>query len=164
VDDLLSVRRDEHVEQLVHEPQHLAGLDAAEALGAIRERLALEQLHDQEGRPVLGHVDVADRDDARVLEAVDRVRLLLEAGAQLGRAGDLGMEDLDGLAPPDLVHADVDRGHPADAEQPLERPFAAQRCADAALGENVLVHRVRGRYQPYHAEESSPTRERVARA
>jgi hypothetical protein len=57
---------------------------------------------------------------------------LLEARAELLGTSELGVEDLDGVAPADLVLADVDGRHAADAEQALERPLAAQCGAEYA--------------------------------
>ena len=63
VDDALRVRRGEHVEQLVDEAQQLASRPRRRAWRASSESgVALEQLHHQEGRAVLGDVDVADLD------------------------------------------------------------------------------------------------------
>ncbi len=106
-----------------------------DALGAARsrgERVALEQLHHEEGRPVLGHVDVPHLDRAGVLEAVDRVRLLLEPGAEMRVARHAGVEDFDGLLPADLVGRDVHRRHAAGAEEAIQRPLVAQRRPDAS--------------------------------
>jgi hypothetical protein len=113
---------------------------APDGLAALLERLPDEQLHHEERRAVLGDVDVADLDGAGVAEAVDREGLALEPPADLRDARGLGVQDLERVVPPDLVHADVDGGHPADAEQPYERPLVADDGPDAALGALVLRH------------------------
>jgi hypothetical protein len=131
VNDALGMGRGEHIEQLVDESEQLFTRQAVQPAGTLGEVLALEQLHDQERAAVLGDVAVADFDDAGMLEAVDRLGLELEPGAELLRAGDLGVEDLDRLAPPDLVLGNVNGSHPADAHEPLERPLALQDLPDA---------------------------------
>ena len=62
VDDALVVRGREHVEELVGDAQHLAAAEAPVAPRFQRslERLALEQLHHQEGRAVRRDVVVED--------------------------------------------------------------------------------------------------------
>ncbi len=89
MDDVRRVRRGEHVEQLVGEAERLDRVDRP-ALAALLERLALEQLHHQEGSAVLGRVDVEDRHRARVPEAIDGVRLLLEPRGEILVLGDVG--------------------------------------------------------------------------
>jgi len=75
----------------------------------------------------------------RVLEAVDGVRLLLEAAGDLLVRGDLGVEDLDRVAPADLVLTDVDRRHPAEAEKALQGPLPPKRRPDSPFEELGLV-------------------------
>ena len=102
----------------------------------LRERvdgLSLEELHDQEDGAVLGHVVVEHAHDARVVDAVRGVALAEEALAELGDRADRRVEDLDGAAHAVPVRRGVDRGHPADAEEPLEAPLVAQRRADPCL-------------------------------
>ncbi|MFT3769345.1 MAG: hypothetical protein QM820_28235 [Minicystis sp.] len=144
VDDALGVGRGEHVEELDRERRHVArGQPAALLLGPIREGLAFEQLHDQEGRAVLGRVVVEHGDAARVLDLVGDVPLAEEARPR-GRVGrDLRVEHLDGHPLPIVaVGGDVDRRHSPDAEQPLNGPLAAQDLADAGLGSlGGIAHR-----------------------
>ncbi len=64
------------------------------AADALRERLALDVLHDQ----VLGAVlvpDVVQRTDVRMRELRDGPRLPLEAGSQVAAAREPGTENLD---------------------------------------------------------------------
>ena len=139
VDDALLVGGGEDVERLLGVAQHLADGELADALGAVAERLADEQLHHQEGRAVLGHVDVADLHGARVTEAVDRLRLALEAQADLLRLGRLAVEDLERVPPPDAVDADVHGRHAADAEEAHQRPLVADQGARRAAGSRLLA-------------------------
>ena len=70
VDDALGVRGGEHVEELVGEASDLdASSRCPLALPARLERLALEQLHDEEDGAVLGDVVVEDATAPRVLDA-----------------------------------------------------------------------------------------------
>ena len=71
MNDALLVRRREHVEHLVGDEQDLLDDQRARfALEAVRERLAVEQLHHQEHRAVFGGVVVAHLDRAGVLDLV----------------------------------------------------------------------------------------------
>src|SRR5438132_1694527 len=54
------------------------------SLEALEQRLALEELHDQVGRALGELAVVDDLDDARVADAVDRARLVDEAGGEVG--------------------------------------------------------------------------------
>ena len=60
-----------------------------------REALALDVLHDEEVHPTLA-ADVVESADVGMIEARDRARLAVEALAQLGAAGGLRVQDLDG--------------------------------------------------------------------
>ena len=139
VDDPLCVRRREHVEELVGEAQEIGQRHGA-LLGARREALALEQLHHEERRAVLGDVDVVDLDGAGVTKFVRGLRLALEALAQIAILRERGVQDLDRLAPADLVATDVHGRHPAHAEETLELPFPAQHRADAPFELFAFVH------------------------
>ena len=68
----------------------------AHGLSHVLYRRPFEELHDQEGRSIVGDVVVEDCDRPRVLEAVGDVPLADEALAKIGAEGELGVEDLDG--------------------------------------------------------------------
>src|SRR6185503_6070569 len=84
------------------------------ARDAVRQRLALEQLHDQ-----IVVADVVEGADVRMVQRRDRLRLALEARAQIGSMCELRRQDLDGDAAiePGVAGA-VDLAHPARAERP----------------------------------------------
>jgi hypothetical protein len=111
VHDALLVRGGEGLRDLRPELHHLVERQRA-LLQAIREDLALEQLHHQEVRVGLV-ADVEERADVGVVEGGDRLGLALEALAALLVLGEGGGEDLDSdaaveagvLPPPDLAHS-----------------------------------------------------------
>jgi membrane-associated protein len=155
VDNSLGVGRHEHVEQLVHEAQqHLDGHPSGlpRELG---ERRPFEELHHEKRSAVLGHVNVANLDRTWVLQAVHGVGLLLEARTHLGHARYVGVEDLDSLAPADLVNPHIDRSHPPGTEQSLERPLVAQRGAHTTGGLLLGIHFGGSRISPRDARRSS---------
>ena len=88
VDDALLVRGGERVGDLRPELHHLVERQRA-LLQAIRERLALEELHHQEVRVALVP-DVEERADVGVVERRDRLGLALEALAALLVLGEAG--------------------------------------------------------------------------
>ena len=134
VDDPLGVGRREHVAELVRERQDLAWREVAgRALGAHVERLALEQLHHQEGGAVVGHVVVDDAHRAGVPDGVGDVALAEEARAGVGVGGRLRVQHLHRDPVAVAVHAEVHRAHPPRAEHALERVLAAEHGADPAL-------------------------------
>ncbi len=127
----------EHVEHLDRDGQELALAERRRALDAVLQRLAVEQLHHDVGRPLVGArrdaVVVEDLHDAGVVHLVRGVPLAQEALAHLGVARQAGVQDLDRRARPVAVPPLVHRGHAADAEHALERPLVAEHGADAFL-------------------------------
>jgi hypothetical protein len=84
---------------------------------ALAQRVALEQLHYGEGRPALAP-EIVDREDARVRERRDRLRLALEAGERFGSLGQVRREHLHRHVAVELgVTRPVDLAHPAGAER-----------------------------------------------
>jgi hypothetical protein len=83
----------------------------------LRERLALDQLHHQIVGLTLA-ADVVERADVRVVEARDRARLALEAGADLGVVDEVRRKHLDRdfAAEPRIARA-IDLAHAAGAER-----------------------------------------------
>jgi hypothetical protein len=83
---------------------------------AIRQRLAVEELHDQ-----VAVADVVERADVRVVELRDRLRLALEADLQLRVLRELVGQDFDGDA---AIGSRPSRRHRSS------RPEAGQHHAD----------------------------------
>ena len=87
------------------------------ALDALGQRLAFEVLHDDVGSAVGLLAIVGDLDETGVLDAVDGARFIEEARDELGIAGVLAVQDLDGDAALDgFVDRLVDRTHPTFAD------------------------------------------------
>jgi hypothetical protein len=81
----------------------------------VRQRLAVEQLHDEERRAVV-LADVVQRTDVRVGQLRDRARFAIEARAELRVRGQRGRQDLDGDGPVEpRVAGLVDFAHAARA-------------------------------------------------
>ncbi|MCZ7678355.1 MAG: hypothetical protein M5U28_06110 [Sandaracinaceae bacterium] len=79
----------------------------------LRERLALEQLHHQEGRLAGRAAEVGHLHDVRVAEPADRARLALEALDVDGLGRELRHHHLEGDAPAEiLLQRLVDAPHP----------------------------------------------------
>ena len=116
MDDALLVRGGEtpgDLERVVH--GLLRGDRAGFELPA--QRLALEELHDGVGDAVL-RSEVEDRQDVRMRERRDGLRLALEPGERVRIGGDGLREDLDRDVPVELpVPRPVDLAHPARAER-----------------------------------------------
>jgi hypothetical protein len=126
VDDALLVRGVEGVGHLRPVPHDLVERQRA-LLEPVGERLALEQLHDEEvGVAVLPHVE--EGADVGVVEGGDGLRLALEARAALLVLGEGGGEDLDRDGAVEAgVPAAPDLAHPAGADR-------RQQLASAASG------------------------------
>ena len=84
MDDGVGVRRREDVEQLAGDREDRGGVEAA-LVGVLRglHRHALEELHDEERRPVLRRVVVEDRDRSWMVDGVGDVPLAEEALPQV---------------------------------------------------------------------------------
>jgi hypothetical protein len=123
VDDALLVRRVEGGGHLRHQRGRLGVSDAADAHEARRQRLALEELHGEEGdvvapvaRPV--QPDVEDAADVGVGHLARELDLALEALEHLGiEGGDVVADGLEGHPLPEQeVLGLVDLAHPTLAE------------------------------------------------
>ncbi len=115
---------------------------------ALAQRLAADELHDDEGGPGSGHAGVVGGHHVRVREAGGGHRLLLEAVEEALVAGEVGVEDLDGDRPgQDLVVAFPHRRHAALCHQP-DQPVPATEPA-------VRVER-RRRVRDSHGTEGYP--------
>ena len=84
VDDAGLVRVVERAQELAHEAHELPGLEAQVVVEAVLEVLAADELHDDEGDVAL-LAEIVDLDDVRMIEARDRLRLLLEPDRILAR-------------------------------------------------------------------------------
>ncbi len=116
MDDSPLVRRCESEGDLPRDLERLA-LRKRAFLETLSKRLPLEQLHDCVGDAV-GGADVVDRQDVRMREGGDRLRLPLEARERRGVAGDALGKDLDRDVPVEpRVPRPVDLAHPARAER-----------------------------------------------
>ena len=127
VNDTLRVRRFEHREQLLADPDGLPGREpSADRVGAVGDGLALEQLHHEEGRALVVHLVVAHLDDPLVGRLVRDVRLAQEplADARHGRV--LRMQDLQRRGRSVTVRGRIYGRHPPDAEHPVEVPLVAK--------------------------------------
>ena len=93
------------------------------------ERLAVDQLHDEEVDPLVV-ADVVDRADVRMIERGDGARLAFEAGAALRVGGEGRRQDLHGDIPsePRVLRA-VDLAHPASADGRID-PIRAELTAE----------------------------------
>ncbi|MDQ3035891.1 MAG: class I SAM-dependent methyltransferase, partial [Myxococcota bacterium] len=92
------------------------------------ERLALEQVHHEEGAPVLD-AEVGDLRDVRMRQRRGELRLALEARDDLGVLRDLRTQhlDRDGSAER-LLHACVHGAHPAHPEEPTDAVATERRA------------------------------------
>ena len=116
VDDPLLVRRRESLGELDRIVRRLADGDRARG-DPLAQRLPLEQLGDDVGRPVHG-ADVVDRGDVRVIEHPGRPRLLLEAVQPVGILREERGQHLDRhLAPQARVLRPIDLPHPSRADR-----------------------------------------------
>ena len=114
------------------EMQRLAPVELASALHILLERDAVDQLHDDILGLAAGHV--VDRDDIRVREHGDRLRLVPEAAAELRVLRKLAAEDLDrdGTVQPAVRRA-IDRRHAAASEHVVNLVAVVKQLADHVI-------------------------------
>ena len=96
MDDADGVRRREPAADLASDGDPGDQRELALAVEQVAELLALEQLGDDAGPPVLGAHHVDDVEHVLADDPRDRLRLALEARDRLGVAGELLVHDLDG--------------------------------------------------------------------
>ena len=144
---VLGVGREQHVGRLevaVHDAGGVRGVEApAEPLrdleraldrhrpapDEVGQRLAAHVLHDDEGR--IADDEIEEARDVGMLDGGDRLRLGLEARAELGVGEQLRLEQLDRHAHADGdVLGDEDLAHAAGAERLDELVAAADDLAD----------------------------------
>ncbi len=151
VDDALVVRGRQRLAHAVDDAPDL-GQGQRRARRTLAQVLAAQHLHHQEAAAVgqLAHGEHVD--DAGVADAVDRARLLHEAGDRVEVHAQLGPQhlDRDPLAD-DRVHRLVHEAHAAFAEQPLDDVLP-----DLEAGRQLVDHlphgRDVGRARPRRAE------------
>ena len=107
------------------------------AADSSRERLAIEQFHDEIGDDVgaidRGNTDVVDRTDSRMREPRDRACFAFEPLAGARRAVALGGEDFDrDLTIEPGIAGTVDLAHAAGAEQFDNREHTERRAGSEA--------------------------------
>jgi hypothetical protein len=137
VHDTARVGVGEGLEHVEHDRNQLAVGDplARGLLDARGQRLALQELHHQEGDAVLPDAEVENLDDVGMLDASRRPRLALEAPDDLGIGRVGGEQAFDGDTPVDVERARVvDRPDAADGNQAVETVAAPEhRDADDVL-------------------------------
>ena len=107
----------------------------AEALDALVERLADEQLHDHVRPPVVGHAVVEDLDGVLALDGRGGAGLGDEARARLLALGVLRVDELDGDARAEArVPPLPDRAHAAAADEAQDLVLAGDQAADGREG------------------------------
>ena len=125
VDDAGGVRSAEDGEELGDEGRRVLRVEPAAGVDALRERLALEQLHHQVAPPPSRIALVEHLDDVGRADAARGLRLALEAGQRVLPLGDVGVQDLQRDATVDRdVLGLVDRSHRALADLPREAVLA----------------------------------------
>src|ERR1019366_858234 len=125
----------QYLQQLTHERHDLADAHPPSASFPTGiERLAVEEVHDDEDGAVLGGVVVEHSHRSGVADAVRRVALTEETGPETGVDRELPVEDLhsDDVRVP-KVGRRVDAGHAADAENAIQAVLSAEDRAYARL-------------------------------
>lgn len=152
MNDPLPMRRGQRRGQLLAEEDRLR-LGEHVVLQDLAQRAALQVLHDEIDGAVGELAVFVDVDDAGVVDDVDGAGLVAEAGCHLGRAGDVGMQDLDRCAAVQLlVHCLEDLAHSALAED-----------AHDLIAADVLTDHLRigscpsGPFRPHLPRESGGT-------
>jgi hypothetical protein len=136
---------------------------AAAALAQLVDRDAVEELHDDVRRAVVGHVVVDHAHDPRVLHGVGRVAFAAEARHRPLVARELGEEHLDREFGAVSVRRLVDDGHPADAQDGVEAVLPADQRPDA-LPRPLLLRVVLSHERTIIARQAVPERKRSLRA
>ena len=140
VDDAVLVRVLEGLRDLGGEKQRLRRGEPALAVDILLERDALDELHDDIlHRERMAHI--VHRDDVRVAEHGDGLRLGLELRLELGIGENLLAQHLDGdIAVETVIERFIDNGHAAGADD-LEKLVAViQQLADIFVLR--LVHKI----------------------
>ena len=135
VDDAERVRCLERLEDLHRVFARRGHRELSLAVEDARERLALEELHDDVRVAVGRAIDVDDLHDVGAADLRGDARLLQEALDEARATRELGVEHLDGDPRPEhRVLRLVDRAHPAVAEDADEPVLAVDDAADVNQG------------------------------
>ena len=114
------VRLGQRAAHLRDDAQDVVRRQPAQALEALAEVLAVEELHGDVRRPVPDAV-IEDLHDVRAAELRRGLGLALEAGLRLGKLGDLALDELDRAGDVEReVRREPDRAHAALAELSIE--------------------------------------------
>ena len=128
VDDALAVRRSERGRHLVADGDGPQQLEAPIAREHRVQRLAHQQLHHEEDRPVLGLAEVGHLDDVGVVDQAGRARLAQEALDGLLAAAEALVQDLHGDLAADVhVLAAIHDPHAATPDD-LVQAVLANSC------------------------------------
>jgi hypothetical protein len=125
---------DEHIEEDVGDCEGLLGGQAREPVEAVREVLALEQLHDQEDAAVVEATDLVNARSAGVGEALRDATLTKETLANRRRGEQLSVHELHRDAIVATVSL-VDRAHAAHGEKTRELDSAGEGLTDSVFRE-----------------------------
>ena len=129
VDDAARMRVAQPFHNLCDEMQRLTPVQTPTPLHILLERDAVDELHDDILR--LAAADVVDRDDIRVREHCDSLRLVAEAAAEVGVLGKVALEHLDRHEAVQAVALGlVDNGHAAAADELKQLIAVVQHSAD----------------------------------
>ena len=133
VDDAVGMRVLQRLADLRGVVQRLCGAEYTVLRHALLECFALNELHDDILR-LAAVADIVNRDDIRLREHGDRVRLRLEAVFQFGVRRHLIAQDLDGDIAVQLVaHGLVNDRHAAAADDLQDLVAVIQHLADIAI-------------------------------
>ena len=133
VDDAVGMRVLQRLADLRGVVQRLCGTEYTVLRHALLECFALNELHDDILR-LAAVADIVNRDDIRLREHGDRVRLRLEAIFQFGVRRHLIAQDLDGDIAVQLVaHGLVNDRHAAAADDLQDLVAVIQHLADIAI-------------------------------
>ena len=125
-----------------------AALDGQRRLTPLQlgQRLAVEELHDDEGPAVVGRAEVGDVDDVLVADRAGQPRLLQQPRDEVALGVELLEQHLHGDALADQgVARFVDGPHAAFADPPHHLVAAGQHDADQRIELRVSGRRQRGR-------------------
>jgi hypothetical protein len=122
----------EDVKHVARDSKDLSGQQlAAGSCSSRPDSLANEKGHHEEGAAFFGYIVVDDGDDPRMFDLVCEQCLSPEAPFTIGIRGQSLVQDFDRHGMSVAVHARVNGGHPADADQTDESVAPAQCHPDA---------------------------------